>query len=286
MNFKKIGLLAAALGLVLAVAAFGSNGLRELLSTQIKSAQAGDAPAPETLNLVVSTNGINDASGMVSVINFVPAAELPARAPDAAGLYGGFDGSTLTLQQSFFLAAPNGEGAVMGGTGIVSGAVPVGAAPVGAVPSGAVQSGAVIVSGQAFSGTIEDLGALPLPTELGALEHSFSLSVVAPDGQPLTGTLQALPAEAGTIIVSGPGMPVEATPRSVLVTSETKIYRDVTPMNIAPAEGVQSVQQVLEAGSLDDLGENVIVTVWGHMENDQLVADVILYQTPFEITTK
>ncbi len=81
-------------------------------------------------------------------------------------------------------------------------------------------------------------------------------------------------------------MPVEATPRSVLVTSETKIYRDVTPMNIAPAEGVQSVQQVLEAGSLDDLGENVIVTVWGHMENDQLVADVILYQTPFEITTK
>ncbi len=127
MNFKKIGLLAAALGLVLAVAAFGSNGLRELLSTQIKSAQAGDAPAPETLNLVVSTNGINDASGMVSVINFVPAAELPARAPDAAGLYGGFDGSTLTLQQSFFLAAPNGEGAVMSGMGIVSGAAPVGA---------------------------------------------------------------------------------------------------------------------------------------------------------------
>ena len=280
MNFKKIGLLALALGLVLAVAAFGSNGLRELLSTQIKSAQAGEAPAAVAPGLMISTGALNTASGQpngqVSIVNFVPASELPTRAPDAAGLYAGFEGSTLTLQQSFFQVSAVGQGTAVGGSGVIS----------GIAPAGSMQSGVVIVSGSVVSGTIENLSQLPLPADAGAPDHSFSVSILAPDGQPVTETLQAVPAEFGAVTVSGPGMPVDATPRSVVVNADTKVYHDVTPMNFAPAEGVQTVQQVLEAGSLEDLDQNVIVTVWGHMENDQLVADVILYQTPFVITSK
>ena len=76
------------------------------------------------------------------------------------------------------------------------------------------------------------------------------------------------------------GMPANTTPQKVVVTDATKIYHDVTPMGDLTAGGTQKIQQVLEAGSLDNLTEQTSLTVWGHMEGDQLIADVILYQTP------
>ena len=50
---------------------------------------------------------------------------------------------------------------------------------------------------------------------------------------------------------------------------------------VQPAAGIQSIQQVLEAGSLNGLtAAQSMVTVWGHQDGDQLVADVIVYQNP------
>lgn len=64
----------------------------------------------------------------------------------------------------------------------------------------------------------------------------------------------------------------------VVVTHDTLIYKDVTDMP-APKSGsdVQVLAQVVEPGSLDDLNENSIVTMWGQKQGDRTIADVIVY---------
>jgi hypothetical protein len=67
----------------------------------------------------------------------------------------------------------------------------------------------------------------------------------------------------------------------VVVTSQTKIYQDVTmqQLNGAPPEG-QKIQQVVELGSLDEIGQNSMITVWGRKTGDRFIADVIVYMPP------
>ncbi len=65
----------------------------------------------------------------------------------------------------------------------------------------------------------------------------------------------------------------------VVITHDTKIYRDVTPTDpqtVAQEQG--NVQQVLEAGSLADIGKNVGIQVWGIQRGDRVTADIIVYQ--------
>lgn len=67
----------------------------------------------------------------------------------------------------------------------------------------------------------------------------------------------------------------EGAPVEVVVTSETGIYQDVTFESKAlPEEG--TVQQVVEALTLSDIGKDAFVTVWGTKRGDRLIADVIL----------
>ena len=67
----------------------------------------------------------------------------------------------------------------------------------------------------------------------------------------------------------------------VVVTSQTVIYRDVTmdQFNGPPPSG-QKIQQVIEAGTLDDIGANSQITVWGKKTGDRIIADVLVYSAP------
>jgi hypothetical protein len=68
----------------------------------------------------------------------------------------------------------------------------------------------------------------------------------------------------------------------VVVTKETKIYRDATDMGEPSTSGNQTiiVQQVVEPGTLDDLKSQTMLMVWGRKNGDRIIADVISYSNP------
>jgi hypothetical protein len=68
----------------------------------------------------------------------------------------------------------------------------------------------------------------------------------------------------------------------VVVTTQTIIYKDVTmqQFNGKPPVSGQKIQQVVEPGSLDEIGQpgsSPIITVWGRKTGDRYIADVIVY---------
>jgi len=67
----------------------------------------------------------------------------------------------------------------------------------------------------------------------------------------------------------------------IVVTSQTKIYKDVTMRQFdgPPPEG-QKIQQVLEEGFLDDVGQSSMLTVWGKKTGDRFIAAVLVYSPP------
>ncbi len=65
----------------------------------------------------------------------------------------------------------------------------------------------------------------------------------------------------------------------VVITHDTKIYKDVTsidPQIVEKNNG--NVQQVLAPGSLDDIGKNVGIQVWGIQQGGRITAEIIVYQ--------
>ncbi len=67
----------------------------------------------------------------------------------------------------------------------------------------------------------------------------------------------------------------------VVVTNQTAIYKDVTmqQFNGPPPQG-QKIQQVVQPGSLDEVGQNSAITVWGRKTGDRTIADVLVYSPP------
>jgi len=67
----------------------------------------------------------------------------------------------------------------------------------------------------------------------------------------------------------------------IVVTSQTKIYKDVTMRQFdgPPPEG-QKIQQVLEEGSLEDVGQSSMITVWGKKTGDRFIAEILVYSPP------
>ncbi len=71
----------------------------------------------------------------------------------------------------------------------------------------------------------------------------------------------------------------------VVVTNQTTIYKDVTMNQFSgpPPQG-QKIQQVVQPGSLDEVGQNSTLTVWGRKTGDRYIADVLVYSPPAFIT--
>ena len=66
----------------------------------------------------------------------------------------------------------------------------------------------------------------------------------------------------------------------VVVTTETAVYvdRTVETLDEAVAEGV--LRQILEPGTVEEIGELSFVRAWGEMRGDRLVAGLLLYTRP------
>ncbi|MFZ0546267.1 MAG: hypothetical protein WAM60_12555 [Candidatus Promineifilaceae bacterium] len=67
----------------------------------------------------------------------------------------------------------------------------------------------------------------------------------------------------------------------ILLTDNTIFYEDTTPEPQIGREEIEaghiSLTRTLQPGSADDLGEDMILRVWGTMVNGQLHADVVVY---------
>ena len=67
----------------------------------------------------------------------------------------------------------------------------------------------------------------------------------------------------------------------VAVDENTVYYKDATGRPEVTKEMVEAGQlqltRVLEPGSLDEIGENMLVRAWGQVEDGRLVADLIVY---------
>jgi hypothetical protein len=84
-----------------------------------------------------------------------------------------------------------------------------------------------------------------------------------------SGNLQASSSHSGPVV-------------EVVVTTQTIIYKDVTmqQFNGKPPTPGQKIQQVVEPGSLDEIGQpgsSPIIAVWGRKTGDRYIADVIVY---------
>jgi hypothetical protein len=277
MKIKRLFGLTIALSIVLAIAAFGSDGLKNLFTSKINPAQAAESSA--NMPVVLLDGNIDPGSQTSYAVQFVPAPELPTRAPDVAGAIAVRDGSTLTLQSSFIVTTDMKDGAVFGGSAL------------GTISGDSLQSGVIIVSGSTSSsvdGSQPELAqpeAVSDPVDLQGIIVIGSgdqvLSAVVPSSAVSSGSVPAAPGEAIPADLTDLNMPFQAAPHKVVVTDATKIYQDVTPMGQLPADGNQTIQQVLETVSLDALTGQMMVTVWGHMDGEQFIADVIVYQNQF-----
>lgn len=66
----------------------------------------------------------------------------------------------------------------------------------------------------------------------------------------------------------------------VVVTSQTTVYRDVTLKQFGGQPPNGKIQQVVEPGSLDEIGQDSLVTAWGKKTSDRIIADVLVYSLP------
>ena len=70
----------------------------------------------------------------------------------------------------------------------------------------------------------------------------------------------------------------------VVVTPQTTIYQDVTMKQFGDqpptSSGTLKVQQVVESGTLDDIGQNSVLTAWGSKTGDRIIAQVLVYTPP------
>jgi hypothetical protein len=67
----------------------------------------------------------------------------------------------------------------------------------------------------------------------------------------------------------------------VVVTQDTKIYRDATAPDIQ--SGSTTIQQKVEPGDLDEIGPQSSLTVWGKKSGDRVVAEALVYMNPIMI---
>ena len=63
----------------------------------------------------------------------------------------------------------------------------------------------------------------------------------------------------------------------VVVNHNTTIYKDATDFFNASSANT-SIQQELKPGSVDDLKDNMVLSIWGQKQGDRIVADTLVYK--------
>jgi hypothetical protein len=63
---------------------------------------------------------------------------------------------------------------------------------------------------------------------------------------------------------------------AVVITHDTLIYRDVTPIGQGQPAGNGVIQQTVQTSSLDEIDQQTLLQVWGERQGDRIVARVLL----------
>ncbi len=171
---------------------------------------------------------------------------------------------------------------------------------------------AAFIGGRLLNGGIGPLGMLPFGPGGGNFSFSFNLKpapelpaahadltgiYVSRKDNTLTVQSVSMKSEGGGIVIStssdsggaggnaGPAVSSvdmgNGPKMEVVVTGKTIIYRDLTAMSSEPPKDQNAtIQQTVETGTLDDIHDQTMVTVWGRKVGDRLIADVLLYSNP------
>ena len=67
----------------------------------------------------------------------------------------------------------------------------------------------------------------------------------------------------------------------VVISGNTVVYKDTTQLD--PENPGAEVQQTVELGTIDEITQQSSVTVWGRKAGDRIIADVVVFSSPFMI---
>lgn len=104
------------------------------------------------------------------------------------------------------------------------------------------------------------------PSVQGIVDHVMDNSIYVKLLPPLEQIVAQMAVEYGPTV-------------EVVVTGETIVY-EVLPSG-APVDGV--VQEIVAAGSVQEIGSSHLITIWGEERGDRIVADVLKYNSHAKI---
>ena len=130
---------------------------------------------------------------------------------------------------------------------------------------------------QTFELDIEPAKELPAtqPDEMGMFVERQDNSIFIGTGE-VNVIVNAKPGEEPQMDSSFSGPKVE-----VVVSADTIVYRDTTQPD--PENPGAHIQQTVELSTIDEITEQSSITVWGRKAGDRIIADVIVFSTPFMV---
>ena len=130
---------------------------------------------------------------------------------------------------------------------------------------------------QTFALDIKPAEELPAtqPNEMGMFVERKDNSIFIGTGD-VSVTAKADPGQEPQIDSSFSGPKVE-----VVISSGTVVYKDTTELD--PENPGAQVQQTVELSTIDEMTEQSSITVWGRKVGDRIIADIIVFSTPFMI---
>ncbi len=130
---------------------------------------------------------------------------------------------------------------------------------------------------QTFALDIKPAEELPdtQPNEAGMFVERKDNSIFIGTGE-VNVVARAEPGQEPQIDSSFSGPKVE-----VVISSETVVYKDTTKLD--PENPGAQVQQTVELSTIDEMTEQSSITVWGRKAGDRMIADIIVFSTPFMI---
>jgi hypothetical protein len=130
---------------------------------------------------------------------------------------------------------------------------------------------------QTFALDIKPAEELPAtqPNEMGMFVERKDNSIFIGTGE-VNVIVEAKPGEEPQMDANFSGPKVE-----VVISSETIVYKDTTKLD--PENPGAQVQQTVELSTIDEITQQSSITVWGRKAGDRIIADVIVFSTPFMI---
>ncbi|HSL43441.1 MAG TPA: hypothetical protein VK897_08410 [Anaerolineales bacterium] len=130
---------------------------------------------------------------------------------------------------------------------------------------------------QTFALNIAPAVELPAtqPDEIGMFVERKDNSIFIGTGD-VSVIVEAQPGEEPQMDANFSGPKVE-----VVISSNTVIYKDTTKLN--EEDPGAEVQQTVELSTIEEITEQSSIQVWGRKAGDRIIADVIVFSTPFMI---